>query len=84
MYPYKLINKKQICFIGNKFIIDFELRLPKNRQVCSYSYWYCDKLSPGAYTMKTIVYYYTLTGHCETIATLIADQLNCKFYKGKK
>ena len=27
--------------------------------------------------MKTIVYYYTLTGHCETIATLIADQLNC-------
>ena len=28
--------------------------------------------------MKTIVYYYTLTGHCEKLSGKIADQLHCE------
>jgi flavodoxin len=31
--------------------------------------------------MKTIVYYYSLTGHCEEIASIIASQMNCNSEK---
>lgn len=31
--------------------------------------------------MKTIIYYYTLTGHCEKLAEKFASKLNCESEK---